>query len=49
MDGFVGNNNNGGQWKDAYFRELPPQHVDNDGVQPVDTFTRKVIRNYGFE
>ena len=46
--GFVGNNHNNGEWKDAYERVLPG-HFDSDEGQHVDTFTRNVIKNYATE
>ena len=45
---FVGNNENGGQWKDAYTRVLPGNLDGEDGT-PVDTFTANVIKNYATE
>ena len=48
LHGFVGNNHNGGEWKDAYDRVLP-QNFDNSDEHPVDTFTANVIKNYATE
>jgi hypothetical protein len=48
LHGFVGNNENNGQWKDAYNRTLPG-HLDGEDGIPVDTFTANVIKNYATE
>ena len=48
LHGFVGNNHNGGEWKDAYERVLPG-NFDNSNDHPVDTFTANVIKNYATE
>ena len=48
LHGFVGNNENGGMWKDAYNRTLPG-HLDGEDGTPVDTFTANVIKNYATE
>lgn len=48
MSGFIGNNHNGGEWKDAYTRELPGNYNEEDQT-PVDTFTRNVIEKYATE
>ena len=48
LDGFVGNNHNSGEWKDAYDRVVPGNFEDGDGHQ-VDAFTRKVIKDYSTE
>ena len=47
-DGFIGNNHNGGQWVDAYSREIP-QNFDDDQDHPVDMFTQNVIKNFATE
>ena len=43
LDGFVGNNHNDGQWKDAYDRVLPGNYEANEEHAHVDTFTRNVL------
>ena len=48
LDGFVGNNHNGGEWKEAYDRTLP-KNFDKSEDHPVDTFTHNVIKNYAIE
>ena len=47
-DGFIGNNHNGGQWVDAYNREIP-HNFDDDQDHPVDMFTQNVLKNYATE
>ena len=49
MHGFVGNNHNNGEWRDAYERRLPQHLDDNDLEQPVDTFERNLIKKYATE
>ena len=48
LHGFVGNNHNNGEWKDAYERVLPGNY-DNSDDHPVDTFTANVLKNYATE
>ena len=48
LHGFVGNNHNNGEWKDAYDRKLPGNYEDHEEHQ-VDTFTRNVLKNYATE
>jgi hypothetical protein len=48
LHGFVGNNHNGGEWKEPYDRNLPVHYYDSEDGQ-VDTFTRNVLRNYATE
>ena len=43
--GFEGNNHNGGEWRDAYERQLP-EHFTGD---TADTFTQKMIRDFAIE
>jgi len=37
-NGFVGNNHNGGEWMDAYSRDIP-NNFDASDDHPVDAFT----------
>ena len=46
--GFIGNNHNDGEWKDAYERVLPGNYDKSDEHQ-VDTFTANVLENYATE
>ena len=48
LHGFIGNNHNNGEWKDAYDRVLPG-HFDQSDDHPVDLFTRNVLANYATE
>ena len=48
LHGFLGNNHNGGEWKDAYDRVLPG-HFDGSDDHPVDLFTKNVLSNYATE
>jgi hypothetical protein len=48
LHGFVGNNHNGGEWKEPYDRNLPVHYYDSEDGQ-VDAFTRNVLRNYATE
>ena len=48
LHGFIGNNHNGGEWKDAYDRNLPGNYDTSDD-HPVDLFTRNVLANYATE
>ena len=48
LHGFAGNNHNGGEWKEAYERNLPTHYYDSENSQ-VDTFTRNVLKNYATE
>ena len=49
MHEFPGNNNNGGQWRDAYVREIPGNFVVDEDNHHVDTFTANVLQNYAHE
>lgn len=48
LHGFIGNNHNGGEWKDAYDRNLPGNY-DQEDDHPVDLFTKNVLANYATE
>jgi len=48
LDGFVGNNHNSGEWKEAYDRNLPGNYEEADGHQ-VDAFTKKVMKDFATE
>ena len=48
MHGFVGNNHNGGEWRDAYTRVVP-HNFDTDDDHEVDGFTANVLKNYATE
>ena len=48
LHGFVGNNHEGGEWKDAYARKIP-KHLDDSNSHHVDTFTKNIIENYATE
>ena len=43
--GFGGNNHEGGNWRDAYEREVP-EHLTGD---TADTFTQKMIKEFAIE
>ena len=43
--GFEGNNQNNGQWRDAYSREVPEVFTG----ETADTFTKKMITDYATE
>ena len=47
-NGFVGNNHNGGEWMDAYSRDIP-NNFDASDDHPVDAFTQNVMQNYATE
>ena len=47
-NGFGGNNHNGGQWVDAYNREIP-HNFDTSEDHPVDMFTQNVLSNFATE
>ena len=44
-DGFIGNNHNGGEWRDAYERVVPEHFTGDDR----DTFTAKMIKEFAEE
>ena len=46
--GFVGNNYNKGEWKDAYERVLPGSFEEGDD-HAVDKFTQNVLQNFATE
>jgi len=48
LDGFVGNNHNDGEWKDAYTREIPG-NFNEDDEHPVDKFTQNIMKNFATE
>ena len=48
LSGFIGNNYNKGEWKDAYTRVVPANYNDSD-EHPVDTFTREILQKYATE
>ena len=48
LDGFVGNNHNNGEWKDAYARDIP-HNFDTGNDHPVDMFTQNVLQNFATE
>ena len=43
--GFEGNNHAGGEWRDAYHREIP-QHYQGEGVE---SFTKKMLTDFAIE
>ena len=52
MHEFPGNNNEFGNWVDAYERVAPERFqgdAADDGIPPVDKFTQNLIENYAFE
>ena len=49
MHGFIGNNHNGGQWRDAYERKIPGNYEVNEDHEHVDMFTANIMRNYATE
>ena len=48
LHGFVGNNHNEGQWKDAYERKIP-ENFNNDDDHHVDNFTKNVLERFATE
>ena len=48
LHGFVGNNNNNGEWKDAYERKIP-ENFSAEDEHHVDTFTKNVLEKYATE
>ena len=49
MHGFIGNNHNGGEWRDAYYRNVPANFDSDEDHENVDTFTANVLKNYATE
>ena len=49
MHGFVGNNHNNGEWRDAYERKIPGNYEVSEGHEHVDEFTANIMKNYATE
>ena len=49
MHGFIGNNHNNGEWRDAYERKIPGNYQVDENNEHVDQFTANIMRNYATE